>query len=119
MKKLLAIFLTMALIVSPAFVCALSETTNPVAVVFPESVGFEDYDAKQKVSEENPVSEDFTENVNAFSYLLAAKTLADMKENVTFSPLSLYLSLIHIYGRQRRTNAAGNRRPLPVRVRSV
>ncbi|HHT45045.1 MAG TPA: serpin family protein [Fastidiosipila sp.] len=93
MKKLLAIFLTMALIVSPAFVCALSETTNPVAVVFPESVGFEDYDAKQKVSEENPVSEDFTENVNDFSYLLAAKTLADMKENVTFSPLSLYFAL--------------------------
>lgn len=93
MKKLLAICLTMVLIVSPVLIFASSETTRPVTVIFPDGYGFEDFEAREKVFQANPVSEAFSESVNSFSYLLAAKTLTDMKENITFSPLSLYFAL--------------------------
>jgi len=61
----------------------------------PESIDFEDWDARLELQEENPVSEKFTGTVKQFSYASAAQLLrtgADTK-NQNYSPLSLYYAL--------------------------
>lgn len=61
----------------------------------PESINFEDWDARRALQEANPVSEKFIGAVNQFSYASAAQLLrtgADAK-NQNYSPLSLYYAL--------------------------
>ena len=61
----------------------------------PESIDFEDWDARRALQEANPVSEKFIGAVNRFSYASAAQLLrtgADTK-NQNYSPLSLYYAL--------------------------
>lgn len=61
----------------------------------PESIDFEDWDARRALQEANPVSEKFIGAVNRFSYASAAQLLrtgTDTK-NQNYSPLSLYYAL--------------------------
>ena len=67
---------------------------KPVAApVYPKGISFEDYEAKGKRQEENPLSESFLEAVNRFSYQTAALVLKDSNTNQCYSPLSLYFAL--------------------------
>ncbi len=64
-----------------------------VKAVYPESIAFDDYDAKREVLDNNPSDETFLESVNSFSYRTASLVMTGNKENVNFSPLSLYYAL--------------------------
>lgn len=59
---------------------------------YPPAAAFEDYDAKEKIQEDNPVDAEFAEAVRAFAYQSASKFLAGGK-NGNYSPVSLYLAL--------------------------
>ncbi|MGI6498263.1 MAG: serpin family protein [Oscillospiraceae bacterium] len=71
----------------------MGEAATPLkAVSYPQAIGFEDYETKQKVREDNPVSEETMEAMSRFSYRTAAALLEGTK-NENYSPLSLYLAL--------------------------
>lgn len=61
----------------------------------PQKIDYEDWEAKWKVREENPVSEEFIGAVSDFSYGTAAWLFGQTKdlENRNYSPLSLYYAL--------------------------
>lgn len=59
----------------------------------PEAISEEDFDARMKVREDNPVSREFLDAASAFSYETAARLLGDGTENRNYSPLSLYYAL--------------------------
>ena len=61
--------------------------------VYPESIAFDDYDAKREVLDSNPSDEAFSESVNGFSYRTASLVMTGSEGNVNFSPLSLYYAL--------------------------
>ncbi|HOG00514.1 MAG: Serpin (serine protease inhibitor) [Firmicutes bacterium ADurb.Bin248] len=63
------------------------------AVTLPESIAFDDYDAKFAVRDANPVDESFMKALNAFAYESAANVLANGGESACYSPLSLYYAL--------------------------
>ena len=63
-----------------------------VSPAYPQATAFEDYDARQKLREENPVEEGFIDAVSAFAYESAAQFLTG-SENANYSPVSLYLTL--------------------------
>lgn len=61
----------------------------------PKKIDYEDWEAKWKIREENPVSEEFIGAVNDFSYSTAAQLFGQEEgvENRNYSPLSLYYAL--------------------------
>lgn len=59
---------------------------------YPESIGFEDYEARRAIRESYPIDESFTEAMNEFSYKTAAKLLSG-SGNANYSPTSLYYAL--------------------------
>lgn len=69
------------------------ETMKIAETKYPESLKFEDFDGRRKVSDENPVDKKFLESVKDFSFNTASKVLEDGSENVLYSPLSLYYAL--------------------------
>lgn len=60
---------------------------------YPAGTSFYDYDTRRQVREENPVEEDFISSVKSFSYQMADQLLNDSKDNMNFSPISLYFAL--------------------------
>lgn len=75
-------------------------------VVFPKSFAFNDSDARHKVREENPVDEDFIDAVNNFSYETSAKLLSGSKDNISYSPISMYYALaLAATGAENQTEA--------------
>lgn len=61
----------------------------------PEKIGYEDWEKKIELREENPVSGEFIRAVNEFSYRSAAELLGGNQNvgNRNYSPLSLYYAL--------------------------
>ncbi len=97
MKRLLLLLLAGAMLLCLAG-CGQGDeaqiSLKPVAApVYPKGISFEDYEAKGKRQEENPLSESFLEAVNRFSYQTAALVLKDSNTNQCYSPLSLYFAL--------------------------
>ena len=64
-----------------------------VNVTFPEAISFDDYDTQWEIREVYPLDREFIKAVNGFSFGSASKLLVDSKENINYSPLSLYLAL--------------------------
>lgn len=66
-----------------------------LAVSYPGSYAFEDYETRQEIREQNPISGDFLRAVNNFSFRTAAAVLSENQagENANYSPLSLYYAL--------------------------
>ncbi|NLC26122.1 MAG: serpin family protein, partial [Fastidiosipila sp.] len=66
-----------------------------LAVNYPGAYAFEDYETRQEIREQNPLSEDFLRAVNDFSFRTAAAVLSENQagENANYSPLSLYYAL--------------------------
>ena len=62
-------------------------------VVFPKAIAFDDSDARFAIKEQNPVSDDFLNSVNEFSYSTASALLSESETNSNYSPLSLYYAL--------------------------
>ncbi len=62
-------------------------------VTLPQSYSFDDYEARSKVREENPLAEEFLAGLSEFSYETASEFLKQGKENINYSPVSLYLAL--------------------------
>lgn len=69
-------------------------TVNPlIDVIYPEPILFDDYDAKFALRETFPLEENFTKSVNDFSLKTASSLMSNSKENLIFSPTSLYFAL--------------------------
>lgn len=66
---------------------------NSKTVVYPEAIGFDDSDTRQKLLEDNPVEDEFISSVNNFSYDTAQILLEDKTDNFSYSPISLYFTL--------------------------
>ncbi len=62
-------------------------------VVFPKAIAFDDSDSRFAIREQNPVSDDFLNSVNEFSYSTASALLSESETNSNYSPLSLYYAL--------------------------
>lgn len=90
-----AVIIAGAALLLPRGVMMLSGGNGNVIAkaVYPESIAFDDYDAKREVLDNNPSDETFLESVNSFSYRTASLVMNGNKENVNFSPLSLYYAL--------------------------
>jgi serpin B len=61
--------------------------------VYPESIAFDDYDGSHKVRRENQLDESFEKALENFSYTSASKLLSGKTENISYSPISLYMAL--------------------------
>lgn len=59
----------------------------------PEPVSYEDYDSRWEREEENPLDEAFLSGVEAFSLRTTGELLKGRKENITYSPVSLYYAM--------------------------
>lgn len=64
-----------------------------VAAVYPVSVGAQDYDARDKIIQENQVDEAFLQALCEFSDKTKEKILQENEKNTAYSPISLYLAL--------------------------
>lgn len=97
MKKLSIIVLILALILSCSGCSStagrLGNVNALAAVTYPEAVGFEDYDVRREIREQNPVEDDFLAALTGFSYETASAILSNTEGNANYSPLSLYFAL--------------------------
>ena len=59
----------------------------------PKGYDFADWESRQQLIEERPVSEAFLAAQADFAYATAAQVMGGAKENVSYSPLSLYYAL--------------------------
>ena len=64
-----------------------------VNVTYPEAISFDDYNTQWEIREAYPLDREFIKAVNDFSFGSASKLLVNSKENINYSPLSLYLAL--------------------------
>lgn len=62
-------------------------------VAFPKAYAYDDYDTRSEIREKNPVEESFLKAVQEFAWQTSAVFLENKKENVNYSPLSLYYAL--------------------------
>ena len=62
-------------------------------VAFPKAYAYDDYDTRSKIREKNPVEESFLKAIQEFAWQTSAVFLENKKENVNYSPLSLYYAL--------------------------
>lgn len=67
--------------------------TTLANVTYPQSIAYDDYDAKSKVWQENQITDDTAYAMNAFGYKTAAAVLKDSETSGCYSPLSLYQTL--------------------------
>ena len=97
MKKILCLILGAAL-AAGLCACSASGGTDTAAgapaqkVVYPQSISYNDYDAKSGLLADNPLADGFTDAVNDFSYETGIKLLTASK-NACYSPVSLYFAL--------------------------
>ncbi len=70
---------------------------------YPQGIGFEDYEQKRAVREQNLLDYGLTNTLNAFAFETGSAVLSE-KENALYSPLSLYFPLaLTAYGAQGET----------------
>lgn len=92
MKKLVSILLLTSLIFSFGG-CNNSENNSINNMQYPRAISFDDYSKKKEVIIDNPVDEDFIDSLNEFSYVSTSAILGSEKENINYSPVSLYFTL--------------------------
>ena len=63
------------------------------AVSLPQAAGFDDYDARRAVRDENAVDEGFIAALSAFAAKSGAALPLEAGENLCYSPMSLYFAL--------------------------
>lgn len=103
MKKLIALMMVLVLIFTACGEnkdISTSQEVKPsienhsvLSVTYPESVGFDNYDAHQDVRKNNPVKEETLNAISDFSGKTAAMLLSDTTTNQNYSPISLYFAL--------------------------
>ncbi len=64
-----------------------------IKVTYPKAYAYDDYDTRSEIREKNPVEESFLSAVQGFAWRTSSVFLKDKKENVNYSPLSLYYAL--------------------------
>lgn len=64
-----------------------------IEVEYPQPYSFIDFDAEKELREENPIDDNFIKAINEFSYKTSTNILTDTRENINYSPLSLYFAL--------------------------
>ncbi len=69
------------------------DVTLLAEAAYPEAIGAEDYEASSQRWQENQVTDETRDAMNAFAYRTAAKVLKGGKESGCYSPLSLYQAL--------------------------
>jgi len=64
-------------------------------VDYPEGIGFEDYDGKRSIRDNNQVSLEYLEALNNFSHRTISELLPTQERstNIMYSPISLYMAL--------------------------
>lgn len=67
--------------------------TKLVSIVYPEAISFDDSEAQYEVRQQNSVDDSIMNSLNEFSAHSASVILGSQKENVCYSPLSLYMAL--------------------------
>ncbi len=60
---------------------------------YPEAIGFEDFDGKRKVWEDNKALDKFNLKLGQFSWEMASAMLSGREESGNLSPISLYMAL--------------------------
>ncbi len=70
-----------------------NENEMLVNVKYPTPIKYDDYEAKRKNIEENPINDEYLEAVNEFAYKTGSKILSDEKGNINYSPISFYYAL--------------------------
>ena len=93
MKKFISMTLFIVFLFSLIGCESSSDNVEVCKAEYPEGYSYEDYDAWQKIHEENPVGEGFNNTINSFAYNTASQILKDKNENIMYSPLSLYYAL--------------------------
>ena len=69
-------------------------TVKPAAEpVYPQSLGFDDYEGRRALREQYPVEDTLWESIDNFSARAASLALGGAEDNVLFSPLSLWFAL--------------------------
>lgn len=92
--RIIAIAASLAIIVGVVGILWRNPGSQPAIsqVVFPAAYAYDDYETRQKVYQNNPVSDSFISALGSFSYATASKLLAS-GGNVNYSPVSLYYAL--------------------------
>jgi serine protease inhibitor len=62
-------------------------------VVYPKAYAFDDFDARRRVREQNPVDDSLITSLNSFSYRTGSLIFKDKGKNINYSPISLYFAL--------------------------
>lgn len=64
-------------------------------VVYPESVGFEDYNGKRSIWDNNKVSVEYLESINSFTDKVTYEILnkQERSKNIMYSPMSIFMAL--------------------------
>ncbi len=94
MRKIFAaILLGMILFSLCSCVNMATDTSKNNVITYPKAIAFDDFDAEQKLREENPIDDNFIKNINIFSYDTAQALLKGRMDNFNYSPLSLYYAL--------------------------
>lgn len=60
---------------------------------YPDSVSYDDYEKNREIKDSNPLDDNFISAVNSFTYKTSSKFLIGNKDNIIYSPLSLYMPL--------------------------
>lgn len=97
-KKIWVIIITFIILSLAAVAIALfivnSYNAQPLAKVsLPKKYSFSDYDTAYEIKSQNILKQEFQSAYNDFSYNTAAQILTGQKDNVNYSPISLYYSL--------------------------
>lgn len=93
MKTILS-FIVVIVIMANLVGCSNNYSSTALkSPVYPKSILFDDYDSQRVRRAENPLDDSFLKAMNDFSYSFASKLLAGQKENISYSPTSIYMTL--------------------------
>ncbi len=69
------------------------DTTGLKSIEYPQSIGADDYEAQQKVKEDNQLGEGVADMITEFSSKSTAAIIGGTQKNACYSPVSLYMAL--------------------------
>jgi serine protease inhibitor len=96
MSRVICLALCIVLILSLSAACSSDIDISDVTVrtpVYPDSISFDDYDSQWAVRDNNPIDDRYIGALNEFSYKTASKILTGQSNNLSYSPVSLYMAL--------------------------
>lgn len=94
-KKRLALGLISSAMMVGLLGCNILNPHLVAQAQYPKSIAYEDYQGKQLVKEQNPVSEEYKAALQNFATVSAIEIFQSEKKgtNLTYSPISLYMAL--------------------------